>query len=79
MQEAFQVHKIASAHIHRNSEMVEKVPQPDITQKDDILEDLSQLYVEQEEHDTEQVQCNKEGKNIHHSSKHQWDTSLMGK
>ena len=46
MQEVYQAHKIASAHIRRNSEVVEKVPQPEITQKDDILEDLSQLYAE---------------------------------
>ena len=79
MQEAYQAHKIASAHICRNSEVVEKVPQPEITQKDDILEDLSQLYVEQVEHDTEQVQCGKEGKEIHCSSKCQQDILLMGK
>ena len=46
MQEVYQAHKIASARIHRNSEVVKKVPQPEITQKDDILEDLSQLYVD---------------------------------
>ena len=68
MQEAYQAHKIASTHIHRNSEVVEKVPQPEITQKDNILEDLSQLYAEQVEHDTEQVQHGKEGKDIHRSS-----------
>ena len=54
-QEAFQVHKIASACICRNSKAVEKVPLPEITQRDDILEDLLQLYVDQEEHDTKQV------------------------
>jgi hypothetical protein len=43
------------AHICRDSKAVEKVPQPDITQRDDILEDLSQLYAEQEEHDAEQI------------------------
>ena len=79
MQEAFQAHKIASARIHSNSEAVEEVLQPKITQRDDILEDLSQLYVEQEEHDTEQVQCNKEGENTRHSSKRQRNISLMGK
>ena len=55
MQEAFQACKIASTHICRDSKAVEKVPQPDITQRDDILEDLSQLYAEQEEHDAEQI------------------------
>ena len=62
MQEAFQAHNIASARIRRNSEAVEKIPQPEIIQRDDILDDLSQLYAEQEEHDAEQVQCNKERK-----------------
>ena len=79
MQEAFQGCKIVSTHIHRNSKAVEKVPQPEITQRDDILENLSQLYAEQEEHDAEQFQRNKEGKNIHLSSKHQQDILLMGK
>ena len=78
-QEAFQACKIAGVHIRRNSEVVEKVLQPEITQKDDILEDLSQLYAEQVEHDTEQVQCGKEGKEIRRSSKCQQDILLMGK
>ena len=78
-QEAFQAHKIASAHIRRNSEVVEKIPQPEIIQRDDVLDDLLQLYVEQEEHDTEQVRCNKEGENIRRSSKCQRDILLMGK
>ena len=69
--EAYQSCKIASTCICRNSEVVEKVPQPEITQKDNILEDLSQLYAEQEEHDTEQVRCDKEEENIRCSSKHQ--------
>ena len=55
MQEAFQAHKIASAHIHRNSEAVEKISQLEIIQRDDVLDDLLQLYAEQEEHDTKQV------------------------
>jgi hypothetical protein len=46
MQEAFQACKIASAHIHRNSEAVEKIPQPEIIQRDDILDNLLQLYAE---------------------------------
>ena len=75
----YQAHKIVSAHICRNSEAVEKVPQPEITQKDDILEDLSQLYAEQVEHDTKQVQCGKEGKEIRRFSKCQQDILLMGK
>ena len=78
-QKAFQACKIASTRICRNSEAVEKVSQPEITQKDNILKDLSQLYAEQEEHDAEQIRCNKEGKNTCHSSKHQRDISLMGK
>ena len=71
MQEAFQACKIARACICRNSKVVEKLPQPEITQMDNILEDLLQLYVEQEEHDAEQVQHSKKSKNIHYSSKHQ--------
>ena len=71
MQEAFQAHKIVSAHICRNIKVVEKVPQPEITQRDDILEDLLQLYAEQEQHDAEQVQCNNQCKNMHRSAKHQ--------
>ena len=71
--------KIASTRICKNSEAVEKVPQPEITQKDDLLEDLSQLYAEQEEHDAKQVRCDKEGENIRRSSKCQQDISLMGK
>ena len=54
-QEAFQAHKIASTCIRRNSEVVEKIPQPESIQRDNILDDLSQLYAEQEEHDAEQV------------------------
>ena len=77
--EAFQARKIASACIRRNSEAVENIPQPEIIQRDDILDNLSQLYAEQEEHDAKQVRHNKEGKNICHSSKHQQDISLMGK
>ena len=68
---AFQAHKIVSSHICRNSKAVEKVPQPEITQRHDILEDLLQLYAEQEEHDAEQVQCNNQGENICCSTKHQ--------
>ena len=79
MQEAFQAHNIASTRIRRNSEAVEKIPQPEIIQRDDILDDLSQLYAEQEEHDAEQVRCSKEGENIYRSSKRQRDISLMGK
>ena len=51
-QEVYQAHNIVSAHIHKNSEAVEKVPQPEITQKNNILEDLLQLYAEQVEHNT---------------------------
>ena len=54
-QEAFQAHKNASARIRRNSEAVENIPQPELIPRDDILDDLSQLYVEQEEYDTEQI------------------------
>ena len=72
-------HKIASARIRRNSEAIENILQPEIIQRDDILDDLSQLYAEQEEHDAEQVRRSKEGKNIHRSSKHQRDILLMGK
>ena len=54
-QEAFQACKITSTRIHKNSEAVEKISQPEIIQRDDILDNLSQLYVEQEEHDAEQV------------------------
>ena len=79
MQEAFQAHTVASACIRKNSEAVEKVLQLEITQRDDILEDLSQLYMEQEEHDAEQVRHNKEGENIRCSSKHQRDILLIGK
>ena len=71
--------KIASTRICRNSKAVEKVPLPEITQRDDILEDLSQLYVEQQEHDAEQVRRGKEGENTCCSSKHQRDILLMGK
>ena len=42
-------------HICRNIEAVENIPQPEIIPLDNILDDLSQLYVEQEEHDAEQV------------------------
>ena len=55
MQEAFQACQNASAHICRNSEVVENIPQPEVIPRDNILNDLSQLYVEQEEHDTEPV------------------------
>ena len=79
MQEAFQACKIASARIRRNSEAVENIPQAEIIQRDDILDDLSQLYAEQEEHDAEQVQHSKEGKNICRPSKGQQDISLMEK
>jgi hypothetical protein len=78
-QEVYQSHTIVNAWICRNSEVVEKVSQPEITLKDDILEDLSQLYAEQVEHDAKQVQHDKEGKNILCSSKFQRDISLMGK
>ena len=76
MQEVFQAHKIASACICRNSEAVEK---PEIIQRDDILNNLSQLYAEQEEHYAEQVRRSKEGGNIRCSSKRQRDILLMGK
>ena len=79
IQKVFQARKIASARIRRNSKVVEKIPQPEITQRDDILDDLSQFYVEQEEHDAEQIRRSKEGKNICRSSKCQGDISLMGK
>jgi hypothetical protein len=61
MQEVYHACKIVSACICRNNEAVENVLQTEINQKDDILEDLSQLYVEQVEHDTKQVQHGKEG------------------
>ena len=54
-QEVFQACKNASARIRRNSEAVENIPQPELIPRDDILDDLSQLYVEQEEYDTEQI------------------------
>ena len=63
MQEAFQARKIASACIRRNSEVVEKIPQPEIIQRNDIQDNLSQLYAEQEEHDVEQIRHNKDGEN----------------
>ena len=78
-QEAYQDHKVASTHIHRNSEAVENVPKTEITQKDDILEDLSQLYAEQVEHNTEQIWCDKEGDIICRSFKGLQDVSLTGK
>ena len=68
-QEVYQACKVMSAHIHRNSEVVENVPQTEITQKDDILEDLSQLYAKQVEHNTKQVQHEKEDNVAHCSSK----------
>ena len=55
MQEAFQARKNASARICRNSEAVENIPQPELIPRDDILDDLSQLYAEQEEYDAEQI------------------------
>ena len=55
MQEAFQACKNASAHIRRNSEVVENIPQPELIPRDDILDDLSQLYAEQEDYDAEQI------------------------
>ena len=70
MQEAYQTHKLVSACIHRNSGVVETVLHTEVTQKDDILEDLSQLYAEQVEYDTEKVWCEKEGNIAHCSSKH---------
>ena len=79
IQEAFQAHKNASAHICRNSEAVENILQPEIIPRDDILDDLSQLYAEQEEYDAEQVRCSKDGENACRSSKRQRDISLMGK
>ena len=54
-QEAFQARKNVSARIRRNSEAVENIPQPELIPRDDILDDLSQLYAEQEEYDTEQI------------------------
>ena len=77
--EAFQARKNASACIRRNSETVENIPQPELIPRDDILDDLSQLYVKQEEYDAEQIRHNKDGENAHRSSKRQRDTSLMGK
>ena len=59
--------------------MVENIPQPEIISRDDILDNLSQLYVEQEEYDAKQVRCSKDGENACHSSKCQRDISLMGK
>ena len=79
MQEAFQARKNVSARIRRNSEAVENIPQPEVIPRDDILDDLSQLYAEQEEYDTEQVRRSKDGENAHCSSKRQRDISLMGK
>ena len=79
MQEAFQARKIASACIRRNSEVVEKIPQPEIIQRNDIQDNLSQLYAEQEEHDVEQIRHNKESENTRSSSKRQQDILLMGK
>ena len=70
-QEAFQACKNASTCIHRNSEVVENILQPEIIPRDDILDDLSQLYAEQEEYDAEQVRHSKDGENTHCSSKHQ--------
>ena len=55
MQEVFQACKNASAHIRRNSEAVENIPQPELIPRDDILDDLSQLYAEQEEYDAKQI------------------------
>ena len=55
MQEAFQACKNASAPIRRNSEAVENIPQPELILRDDILDDLLQLYAEQEEYDTEKI------------------------
>ena len=54
-QEAFQAHKNASACIRRNCETVENIPQPELIPRDDILDDLSQLYAKQEEYDAEQI------------------------
>ena len=54
-QEAFQACKNASARICRNSEAVESIPQPELIPRDDILDDLSQLYAEQEEYDAEKI------------------------
>ena len=79
MQEAFQARKNASAHIRRNSEAVENIPQPEVIPRDDILDNLLQLYAEQEEYDTEQIRRNKDGENARRSSKRQRDISLMGK
>ena len=79
MQEAFQACQNTSARIRRNSEAVENVPQPEVIPRDDILDDLSQLYAEQEEYDAEQVRCSKDGENARHSSKRQRDISLMEK
>ena len=39
--------------------------------RDDILDDLSQLYAEQEEYDAEQIRRNKDGENARRSSKRQ--------
>ena len=79
MQEAFQARKNANARICRNSEAVENIPQPELILRDDILDDLLQLYAEQEEYDAEQIRCNKDGENVRRSSKRQRDISLMGK
>ena len=54
-QEAFQARKNVSARIRRNSEAVENIPQPELIPRDDILDDLSQLYAEQEEYNAEQI------------------------
>ena len=54
-QEVFQACKNASAHIRRNNEAVENIPQPEFIPRDDILDDLLQLYAEQEEYDTEKI------------------------
>ena len=79
MQEAFQARKNASARIRRNSEAVENIPQPELIPRDDILDNLSQLYAEQEEYDAEQIRRNKDGENARRSSKCQRDILLMGK
>ena len=79
MQEAYQACKIARECICRNSEMVGTVLCAEITQKDDIFEDLSQLYPEQVEYDTELSQCENKGDIAHHSSKCLQEVLLTGK
>ena len=55
-QEVFQACKVMSTHIHRNSKKVETIPCTEITQKDDLIDDLSHLYAEQVKYNTKKAQ-----------------------